>query len=199
MSNHARQGSGSTRQDILFSVHPGSLENTPQIQIIRLDRDRNLIELNDLALYFAIICDDGNAFNLDETYIVSIKVRPRRILGRIVFISSFIVSLIENSDNDRPRTYHHTIPQQPYHNVFKATEVNCLQRAANSNETAMERIQRQQVVIGSQLQRINECLNHTTSSHTSDVGAYRPQRGPNVNGLLQGVGSQFDGVSGPNP
>lgn len=39
MSNHANQGSASTRQDVLFSVHPGFLEQTSRLQSLRHDHD----------------------------------------------------------------------------------------------------------------------------------------------------------------
>lgn len=112
---------------------------------------------------------------------------------------SFTLSLIPNSDSVRPGLYHHTIPQQSYNTELEAIEAVCIQRAANSNETALQRMQRQQAVIGSQLQRIDECLNRTKNGQSSAVGGDSPQSGLFVDDLLQGIGSQFEGVSGPNP
>lgn len=109
------------------------------------------------------------------------------------------MSLIPISDSVRPGLYRHTIHQQSYDTGLEAIEANCIQRAANSNETDVQRVQRQQAVISSQLQRIDECLNRTKDEQSSAVGDDRPQRGLVVSSLLQGIGSQFDGVSGPNP
>lgn len=59
-------------------------------------------------------------------------------------------------------------------------------------------MQRQQAVIGSQLQRIDECLIRTSDGHIPTVGAGPAGSGLVDNDLLQGIGSQFDGVSAPN-
>lgn len=109
------------------------------------------------------------------------------------------MSLIQDRDSVRPGSYHHTVPQQSYNAGFEVTEANCLQRAAQSNESAVQRMQRQQAVIGSQLQRIDECLHGTSDGNMPAVGAGRAGSGLVDDDLLQGIGSQFDGVSGPNP
>lgn len=109
------------------------------------------------------------------------------------------MSLIPNIDSVRLGLYRHIIPQQSYNIGLEALEANCIQRAANSKETDVQRMQRQQAVIGSQLQRIDECLNRTENGKSSADGNDRPQSGLVVNSHLQGIGSQFDGVSGPNP
>lgn len=109
------------------------------------------------------------------------------------------MSLIQNSDSVRPVSYHHTVPQQSYNAGSEAIEANCLQRAANSNETALQRMQRQQAVIGSQLERIDECLNRASNGFAPAVCADRSRHELVGNEFLQGIGSQFDGVSGPNP
>lgn len=108
------------------------------------------------------------------------------------------MSLIQDSDSVRPGSHHHTVSQQSYHAGFEVTETNCLQRAAQSNESAVQRVQRQQAVIGSQLQRIDECLNRTSDGDMSAIGSGRDGSGLVDNDLLRGIGSQFDGVSGPN-
>lgn len=110
------------------------------------------------------------------------------------------MSLIQNSDSVRAGSYHHAVTQQSYHAGFEVTEANCLQRAAQSNESAVQRMrmQHEQAVIGSQLQRIDECLNRNPDDNMSAVDAGRAESGPVDNNLLRGIGSQFDGVSGPN-
>lgn len=109
------------------------------------------------------------------------------------------MSLNQISDSIRHGSYHHTVPRQSYVADSEAIEANCLQRTANSNETALQRIQRQQAVIGSQLQRIDEFLKRTSNGHTPAVCADSLGRRPVNDDLLQGIGSQFNDVSGPNP
>lgn len=116
-----------------------------------------------------------------------------------LFILSLTMSLISKSDSVLPGLHHHTIPKQSYNTALGAIEANCLQRAAQFNESAVQRMQRQQAMIGSQLQRIDECLKRTPDGHMPAVDAGRAGSGLVDNDLLQGIGSQFDGVSGPNP
>lgn len=101
--------------------------------------------------------------------------------------------------NDGPGEHHRAVPQQACKVRSEAVEASCLHRAANSNETAAQRIHRQQAVMGSQLQRIEESLGRTTNGQATMVAADRPQRGFVGDDLLLGVGSQFASGSDPAP
>lgn len=68
---------------------------------------------------------------------------------------------------------------------------NAIHRAANSNETVAQRIQRQQASIASQLQRIESKLPQSTNEGSSVSRNDELRRSGVADDLLYGVGSQF--------
>ncbi|KAG6356961.1 hypothetical protein INS49_014836 [Diaporthe citri] len=79
--------------------------------------------------------------------------------------------------------------QKPHIFYSEAAEANCLHRAANSSETAAQRIQCQQAAMDSQLQRIDDSLGRSIKDQTTVSG----------DDILLGIGSQFDSGSDPAP
>lgn len=72
---------------------------------------------------------------------------------------------------------------------------NAIYRAANSNETAAQRVQRQQTCMASQLQRIGAGLPQSTNEGSSTSRNDGPRQSV-ADDLLYGVGSQFGATTG---
>lgn len=73
---------------------------------------------------------------------------------------------------------------------------NAIHRAANSNETVAQRVQRQQASIVSQLQRIESELPQSTNEGSSVSRNDELRRSGIADDLLYGVGSQFGTTPG---
>lgn len=85
----------------------------------------------------------------------------------------------------------YTAPQQGHRSCMEAISENAIHRAANSNETTAQRVQRQQALIASQLQLIDSSLPHDASHVPPTIRNNKPQRSAASDDLLYGVGSQF--------
>lgn len=81
----------------------------------------------------------------------------------------------------------------------EAVEGNALSRAASTNETAAQRIARQESVVAIQIQLTDEALRRVTNggSHASHSDRCQPESLA-TSGVLQGVGSQFGDSSDPS-
>lgn len=90
----------------------------------------------------------------------------------------------------------HTAAQQDHSRYMETIGDNAIHRAANSNETAAQRVQRQQASIASQLQRIEGELPHNTIEDSSISRNSESQRSAVADDLLCGVGSQFSATPG---
>lgn len=90
----------------------------------------------------------------------------------------------------------HTATQQVHSHYMETISDNAIHRAANSNETAAQRVQRQQASIASQLQRIEGKLPHNTAEDSSISRNSKSQQSAIADDLLYGVGSQFSATPG---
>lgn len=79
----------------------------------------------------------------------------------------------------------------------EAIEENALHRAAGTDETAAQRIERQQSMVSPQLKNTDKALARTPNGDPCACHSDRCQLEP-CNDILQGVGSQFSGVSDPS-
>lgn len=75
---------------------------------------------------------------------------------------------------------------------------NVVFRAANTNETAAQRIEHRESVVAIQIQLIDEALGCVINGDSDASHSDRCQPNPVANGTLHGVGSQFSGSSDPS-
>lgn len=91
------------------------------------------------------------------------------------------------------------VTQQRHTISPEAIEGNVLHRAANTDESEAQRIERQQSAVSWQLQGIGRALagdNNAGPCDTPSNGSQEKYEAV-VDGILHGVGSQFVGRSGP--
>lgn len=89
-----------------------------------------------------------------------------------------------------------TAARQDDSSCMETVSNNAIHRAANSNESAAQRAQRQQASIASQLQHIEGELPHSTIQGPLTSRDHEPRRSGVADGLLCGVGSRFGATHG---
>lgn len=104
-------------------------------------------------------------------------------------------NLVTFGSDCQGRSYH-TATQQNHSYCVETIGDNVIHHAATSNETAAQRVQRQQASIASQLQRIKGGLPHNTKEGPSVSSNNEPRQSAVADDLLYGVGSQFDATPG---
>lgn len=91
------------------------------------------------------------------------------------------------------------VTQQRHTISYEAIEENALHRAATTDESAAQRIERQQSVVSSQLQETEKAFaGHNDTEHCDFHSNGCQEKHETVaDGILHGVGSQFVGRSDP--
>lgn len=110
-----------------------------------------------------------------------------------------MILTFEFSANSRNRCVDDTTLQQRNTVCPETIEGNALHRAASTDETAAQRVERQQSVAALQLQTTDGSLAHITNGNNGASHSNRnpPKHDRPANAVLHGVGSQFAGSPDP--
>lgn len=119
---------------------------------------------------------------------------------RITFRLYYPNSRVQCSETSHPACFDDARLQQRNTICHEAIEGNAVHRAASTDETAAQRIERQKFEILQQLQNTVQALVSINSGDARSPHSNRCQLKykSGADGVLRGVGSQFDGVFDPS-